>query len=247
MRRTYLCRSLRLEEFDQSQPSPIKESLTWLKEGQFADRLPVGRGLQLDRRTPWVRDPAWSPIAALVRKTDATVVPMYFPGHNGFLFNLVGLIHPRFRTLLLPRYIANKKGRTLTLRIGTPLTTKALEPFSTDDVQLIKYMRFRSYLLAERETHRTRRFITLNPPMMPPDPIIAPIPADVLTAEIARLPEALDRLRRPAPVIAAAGRSPPACEIGRLLPSAFRRGRHGNAIDPTTSTTQPPLHLERRP
>ncbi len=161
---------------------------------------------------------------------------MYFPGHNGFLFNLVGLIHPRFRTLLLPRYIANKKGRTLTLRIGTPLTTKALEPFSTDDVQLIKYMRFRSYLLAERETHRTRRFITLNPPMMPPDPIIAPIPADVLTAEIARLPEAnLLIASGDLSVYIAAAEQIPAClrEIGRLREVAFRAVGEGtgNAID----------------
>ena len=170
---------------------PIKESLTWLKEGHLLIVFPAGEVSSFDRRTLRVRDPAWSAsIAALVRKTNATVVPMYFPGHNGVLFNLVGLIHPRFRTLLLPRYIANKKGHTLTLRIGTALTAKALEPFSMDDVQLIKYMRFRSYLLAERETHRTRRFITLHPPMMPPDPIIAPVPSDVLTAEIARLPEA---------------------------------------------------------
>jgi putative hemolysin len=216
---------------------PIKESLTWLKEGHLLVVFPSGEVSSFDRRTLRVRDPAWSAsIAALVRKTDATVVPMYFPGHNGFLFNLVGLIHPRFRTLLLPRYIANKKGRTLTLRIGTPLTTKALEPFSTDDVQLIKYMRFRSYLLAERETHRTRRFITLNPPMMPPDPIIAPIPADVLTAEIARLPEAnLLIASGDLSVYIAAAEQIPAClrEIGRLREVAFRAVGEGtgNAID----------------
>jgi putative hemolysin len=155
---------------------PIKESLGWLKEGHLLIVFPSGEVSSFDRRTLRVRDPAWSAsIAALVRKTNATVVPMFFPGRNSVAFNLAGFIHPRLRTLLLPRQLSNKKGRTLTVRIGTPLNSKALEPFSMDDVQLIKYMRFRSYLLAERETHRTRHFISLNPPMMPPDPIVAPI------------------------------------------------------------------------
>ena len=216
---------------------PIKESLTWLKEGHLLIVFPAGEVSSFDRRSLRVRDPAWSAsIAALVRKTNASVVPMYFPGHNGVFFNLIGLIHPRFRTLLLPRYIANKKGRTLTLRIGTALTTKALEPFSMDDVQLIKYMRFRSYLLAERETHRTRRFITLHPPMMPPDPIIAPVPSDVLTAEIARLPEACRLIAAgDLAVYIAAADQIPAClrEIGRLRETTFRAVGEGtgNAID----------------
>jgi len=216
---------------------PIKESLTWLKEGHLLIVFPAGEVSSFDRRSLRVRDPAWSAsIAALVRKTNAAVVPMYFPGHNGVFFNLIGFIHPRLRTLLLPRYIANKKGRTLTLRIGTALTTKALEPFSMDDVQLIKYMRFRSYLLAERETHRTRRFITLHPPMMPPDPIIAPVPSDVLTAEIARLPDACRLIAAgDLAVYIAAANQIPAClrEIGRLRETTFRAVGEGtgNAID----------------
>ena len=216
---------------------PIKESLTWLKDGHLLIVFPSGEVSSFDRRTLRVRDPAWSAsIAALVRKTNATVVPMFFPGRNSVFFNLVGLIHPRFRTSLLPRQIANKKGHILTVRIGTPLSAKALEPFSMDDVQLIKYMRFRSYLLAERETHRTRRFISLNPPMMPPDPIIAPVPAETLTREISRLPESSKLIAAgDFAVYIAAARQIPSClrEIGRLRETTFRAVGEGtgNAID----------------
>jgi putative hemolysin len=216
---------------------PIKESLSWLKDGHLLIVFPAGEVSSFDRRTLRVRDPAWSAsIAALVRKTDATVVPMFFPGHNGPLFNLVGLIHPRLRTLLLPRQAVNKKGKTLTVRIGTPLTAKALEPFSQDDVQLIRYMRFRSYLLAERESHRTRRFITLHPPMMPPDPIVAPVPAETLVREIARLPESSKLIAAGDLVVyIAAADQIPAClrEIGRLRETTFRAVGEGtgNAVD----------------
>ncbi len=216
---------------------PIKESLTWLRDGHLLIVFPSGEVSSFDRRTLHVRDPAWSAsIAALVRKTEATVVPMFFPGRNSVFFNLVGFIHPFFRTSLLPRQLANKKGQTLTVRIGTPLTTKALAPFSMDDVQLIKYMRFRSYLLAERETHRTRRFITLNPQMLPLDPIIAPVAAEILTREIARLPATCKLIAAgDFEVYIAASHQIPSClrEIGRLRESTFRAVGEGtgNAID----------------
>ncbi|MEI7899197.1 MAG: lysophospholipid acyltransferase family protein [bacterium] len=216
---------------------PIKDSLHWLKDGHLLIVFPSGEVSSFDRRTLRVRDPVWSAsIAALVRKTEATVVPMFFPGRNSVLFNVVGFIHPRLRTSLLPRQIANKKGQTITVRIGTPLTTKALEPFSMDDVQLIKYLRFRSYLLAERETHRTRHFITFHPPMLPLDPIIAPVPAEILTREIARLPSTCKLIEAgDFEVYIAAAHQIPSClrEIGRLREATFRAVGEGtgNAID----------------
>ena len=216
---------------------PIKESLTWLTEGHLLIVFPSGEVSSFDRHTLRVRDPAWSPsIAALARKTKATVVPVFFPGNNGLLFNLIGFLHPLCRTLMLPHQLINKKGRVLTARIGTPLTAKALAPFSADDAQLIKYMRFRAYLLAERETHRTRRFISLHPPMMPPDPIIAPVPAETLAREIGRLPESAKLIAAgDFEVYIAAAQQIPGClrEIGRLREATFRAVGEGtgNAID----------------
>jgi putative hemolysin len=216
---------------------PIKDSLTWLKDGHVLIVFPSGEVSSFDRHTWRVRDPAWSAsIAALVRKTDATVVPMFFTGRNSIIFNLMGLLHPRFRTLMLPRQLVNKKGKTLSVRIGTPLTTKALEPFSMDDAQLIKYLRFRSYLLAERETHRSRRFISLHPPMMPPDPIIAPVPSDILAREIAALPADSKLIAAgDFEVYIAPSAQIPFClrEIGRLREATFRAVGEGtgNEID----------------
>lgn len=216
---------------------PIKESLKWLKDGHLLIVFPSGEVSSFDRRTMRVRDPAWSAsIGALVRKTGATVVPMYFPGRNSVFFNLVGFLHPFFRTSLLPRQLANKKGRSVTIRIGSPLNTKALEPFSTDDIQLIKYLRFRSYLLAERETHRTRRFITLHPQMLPRDPVIAPIPSEILAHEIAGLPATCKLIAAGGfEVYIAAAHQVPSClrEIGRLREATFRSVGEGtgNAID----------------
>jgi putative hemolysin len=216
---------------------PIKDSLQWLKDGHLLIVFPAGEVSSFDRHTMRVRDPAWSSsVAAFARKTNATVVPMYFPGRNSLFFNFVGMIHPRLRTSLLPRQLSNKKGKGLVVRIGTPLTPKALEPFSADDAQLIKYLRFRSYLLAERETHRTRRFISLHPPMLPPDPIIAPIASELLAKEIARLPTGSKLIAAgDFEVYIAEAAQIPYClrEIGRLRESTFRAVGEGtgNEID----------------
>ncbi len=216
---------------------PLKESLSWLHDGHLLIVFPSGEVSSFDRRTLRVRDPAWSAsIAALVRKTGATVAPMFFPGRNSVIFNLAGFLHPRLRTLLLPRQIANKKGRVVPVRVGSPLNTKALEPFSMDDVQLIRYMRFRSYLLAERETRRSRHFISLHPPMMPPDPIIAPVPPEVLTREIAGLPTACRLIAAgDFEVYMVDSALIPHCmrEIGRLRETTFRAVGEGtgNELD----------------
>ncbi len=214
---------------------PIKDSLNWLKDGHLLIVFPSGEVSSFDRRTLRVRDPAWSAsIAALARKTNATVVPMFFPGRNSLFFILLGLIHPRLRTSLLPRQLANKKGHTIRVRIGSPLNTKALEPFSTDDVQLIKYLRFRSYLLAERETHRTRRFISLHPPMLPSEPIISAVPAAALAQEIASLPPACKLVAAgDFEVYVAEAAQIPFClrEIGRLREITFRAVGEGTGND----------------
>jgi len=215
----------------------MKESLAWVKEGHLLIVFPSGEVSSFDKRALRVRDPAWSAtVAAIVRKTAATVVPVFFKGRNSIFFNFLGMIHPRLRTALLPRQLLNKKGRVLTFRVGTPLTQKTLEPFSTDDVQLITYMRFRSYLQAERRLRRTRRFITFHPQPMPPEPIIEPVPAATLAKEIQALPDSCKLVAAgDFEVFIASAQQIPACvrEIGRLRELTFRAVGEGTnrAID----------------
>lgn len=216
---------------------PIKEAISWLKDNHLLIVFPAGEVSSFRRKGMRICDPAWSAtIAAFVRKSNATVVPMYFPGRNSLFFCFIGLIHPILRTIMLPRQLVNKKGRTLAVRIGLPIPPKQWEPFSTDDVHLITYLRFRTYLQAERETHRTRRFISFHPPMMPPDPIIAPIAPDQMAKEIAALPEENILVRAGDFIVfIATPEQIPGClkEIGRLREITFRAVGEGtgNEID----------------
>ena len=211
---------------------PLKECLAWLKDGGMLIVFPAGEVSSYDRRENRVRDPVWSPsTAALVRKTEATVVPMYFTGHNTTAFNVAGFIHPRLRTLLLPRQLSNKRGRRLLVRIGTPLPWKDLEPQVTDDEHLMRYLRFRCYILDERATRRQRRlFMPRHPPSLPQDPIVPPEPVDRHESEIASLPPS-QRLVESGDLsvyIASATQIPAILrEIGRLREITFRAAGEG--------------------
>ena len=66
-----------------------------------------------------IEDPVWSShVASLVRRTKATVLPVFFPGRNSALFHAAGAVHPRLRTGLLLREFCNKRGTRVEMRAG---------------------------------------------------------------------------------------------------------------------------------
>lgn len=209
---------------------PIKECLRWLQNGGLLCVFPSGEVSSFDLHCGMVRDPAWDhKIAALVRKTQATVLPLYFPGRNGLLFQAAGLIHARLRTILLPRQLANKKGIHFQVRIGTPIPWRDLDAFGSDEKR-IRFMRLRTYLLAERESHRRRPFFIRLPRALPQEPVSLPAPSESYAREIAALPadqklvESGDMkvyvaLARQAPMLMR--------EIGRLRELTFRAAGEG--------------------
>src|SRR5208282_687616 len=79
-----------------------------------------------------------------------TVVPAYLLGGNSAWFHLLGSLHPRVRTALLPHEFFNKHDRSIELRIGSPITPAKIRAYQ-DDVALIRYLRRRTYLLQNRE------------------------------------------------------------------------------------------------
>lgn len=204
---------------------PIKESLRWLQQGGMLGTFPSGEVSSFDLHSGMVRDPAWDhKMAALVRRTQATVLPIYFLGRNSLYFQLAGLIHPRLRTILLPRQLANKQGHEIKLRIGTPIPWRDLESFPSDE-KLIRYLRLRTYLLGDRESRRRRPFFIRLPRALPADPVCLPAAPETYAREIAALPPEQKLVESgDMEVCVALARQAPALmrEIGRLRELTFR-------------------------
>jgi putative hemolysin len=163
---------------------PTLESLRWLKQGGLLVIFPAGEVSHWSLRRREIMDPPWnSSLARLVRASGAPVLPIFFPGRNGLLFQLAGLIHPRLRTALLPRELLNKRHRPLSLRIGTLIPAARLNAFEGDR-DLVEYLRFRTYMLGNgMKTARPRKAGTAAA-----DPISAARPPASLAEEVALLP-----------------------------------------------------------
>jgi len=100
---------------------PMKEALRFVKKGGALAIFPsgevahykMGRGIE---ESPWSNH-----VGALVRRTQATVLPVYFPGHNGMLFQTAGLVHPMLRTGLLLRELFQRSKEPVEIRVGQPI------------------------------------------------------------------------------------------------------------------------------
>lgn len=231
-----------------SNKRPLMDTIRWLKEGHILGVFPAGEVSSVDLKTRIVRDPPWSTsIAAIARKTGATVVPMHFMGRNPKFFQCAGLVHPRLRTALLPRMLSRLRGKEITAFIGSPITPAEIAKIPTD-AELIKYFRLRSYALEGRADPRKRTLFPKVRRRHRPsklEPIISETPVEEIEAAIAALPKdayllsggGLDVYFTQLPVD-----SPIMREIGRLREIAFRAVGEGTGRETDTDVFDPYYH-----
>lgn len=166
---------------------PLRQALNWLKQGGLLVIFPAGAVSSRQPGDAGIVDPAWSStLPRLVRMSKAPVLPVFFPGHNGALFQWAGRIHPRLRTALLPRMLLNKRGQNLTVKVGNLLPNKKLCDF-TSDQQLNDYLRLRTYALELASSDKASPDV--KPQTRQQQPVIAALRVERLEAEIINLPE----------------------------------------------------------
>ena len=172
----------------------LKEAIACLRAGGVLATFPAGEVSSFHAAQRQIVDPQWSKhIGGLVRRTKAAVLPVFFPGKNSLLFQMMGLVHPRLRTALLPHELVNKTGRNVDVYVGKVVPWKALQRLESDQA-ITDYLRVNTYFLKNRSRKKTR-FPSIPLPK-PPRPqhqdIIAPVDPDLLCRDIAALPA--DRL-----------------------------------------------------
>jgi putative hemolysin len=128
----------------------LKTSLDWLRQGGMLALFPAGEVSHWQLQQGMVADPPWSDVAVrLIRKTGAAALPVYFCGQNSVGFQLMGMLHPRLRLAFLLQEFLQQQGREVALRIGGNVTADSIASIP-EDRNAIEYLRWRTYLLAER-------------------------------------------------------------------------------------------------
>lgn len=215
---------------------PMQECLRWLRHGGVLGVFPAGEVAHWDLNKWRVQDPPWTlALARLVRRTQAVVVPVFFAGANGPLFQLAGMLHPRLRTALLPRELLNKRHATIRVQIGAPI------PFAktgqlADDGELVDYLRMRTDLLVYRGKSAAtpcQRWAGGVPFKRRHQALAAAVPSATLAAEVAALPPECNLIQADAYNVYCAGSAQIPCllrEIGRLRELTFRQAHEGSGL-----------------
>ena len=212
----------------------LRDALQWLNNGGLLATFPSGEVSSYDPIRRKVQDPPWSAhIGGLVRRTGASVLPVYFPGQNSPVFQVLGLVHPLLRTAMLPRELLNKTGKTISVQIGKPITRHQLSRFSSDGKR-VAYLRAATYFLANRgeDSNGNQDPVAPLPDQAAVDrkPVVKQAPKDLWEKEVEQLPDRRRLALRGdyAVFIADAPQIPHLLrEIGRLREITFREVNEG--------------------
>ncbi|HVS91852.1 MAG TPA: lysophospholipid acyltransferase family protein [Mucilaginibacter sp.] len=171
--------------------SGLKNTLELLASGTPIGIFPAGEVSTFKIDKQQVTDRMWHPVVGkLIAKAKVPVVPIYFHGNNGVLFNLLSLIHPTLRTAKLPSELFNKQGRTIKLRIGKPINVEEIPDYQNAG-KLLNFLRARTYALGtgleeEKRVIRPRNIFKVKKEA---EEIVPAVPADLLEKEIEPLRE----------------------------------------------------------
>jgi len=210
----------------------LKQSLEWLRQGGMLAVFPAGEVSHWQLPRASVVDPPWNDSAArLIRKTGAATVPLYFCGQNSLGFQLMGMLHPRLRLAFLLQEFLQQQGQRVALRIGNSIPVESIRSLA-DERRATEYLRWRTYLLAERGK-KTSKLPVAWRSMLPPkgEESIAPATApELLARDLAALPA--DRCltgNGEFAVYAGRGEEIPHLlqEVGRLREITFRMAGEG--------------------
>ncbi|MCY9870256.1 lysophospholipid acyltransferase family protein [Vibrio barjaei] len=139
----------------------LRQANQHLELGGLLLVFPAGEVSQLvDRKSLQLEDKQWSrSVSTLIKRNQATTVPVHIGGVNSKHFYLAGKVHPMLRTAMLGRELLNKKNTAIGISIGNKIKFK--EVSSLDSQQLVSYLRLNTYLLNQQ--HPERNHSSLSP------------------------------------------------------------------------------------
>ncbi len=153
----------------QSNRSGLWQSIELLRLGGLLVVFFAGAVSHFQWRRHGITDPERNPaIARMIeiaarRGVAPAVMPVFVNGSNSALFQIAGLLHPRLRTALLARELLNKRRQVVELRIGSPIPGEKLLAIPSDK-ERTEYLRWRTYLLANRQEYKAQTSLPWSGP-----------------------------------------------------------------------------------
>ncbi|UDQ99032.1 lysophospholipid acyltransferase family protein [Lentisphaerota bacterium WC36G] len=140
----------------------MREAKNWVKNGHVLGIFPAGEVSSYKRQERRIADKKWATnIGSLVKKSNCSVICINFDGHNRMMFQLMGLIHPSLRTLILPREFMHVANHSLKVNISSEIKDKKIAKLNNSQ-EIIDYLRMRCEILAENMVAKKRQNYSLK-------------------------------------------------------------------------------------
>lgn len=128
-----------------------KTALTYLNEGGAIGVFPGGTVSTSAKPFSRPMDPGWRSFTAkMVAKSNATVVPIYFDGHNSRMFQLASHLHYTLRMGLLIKEFRARVGTPVRVVIGQPIDPAEIAKRSKDTREMMDFLRKSTYALSPK-------------------------------------------------------------------------------------------------
>ena len=135
-----------------------KEALRYLADGGAIGVFPGGTVSTAAKPFGRPMDPVWRSFTArMIAKSEATVVPIFFDGHNSRLFQLMSHMHYTLRMGLLIKEFKKRVNKPVDVVVGEPIPRAALDEMAGDAKALMEHLRQTTYALSPRPLDPTAR------------------------------------------------------------------------------------------
>ena len=129
--------------------SGVKECLEHLKQNHPLGFFPAGAVSKTIGHNK-VEDREWQEgVIKLIQKAKVPIVPVYISGQNSWFFNFLDKIDWRIRTVRLCHELDTKKGKTINMIFGEPISPEEQKNYSTKE--LGEYLKKKTYELADKQ------------------------------------------------------------------------------------------------
>lgn len=126
-----------------------KTALDFLGSGGAIGVFPGGTVSTAARPFSQPMDPGWRSFTArMITRSGATVVPIFFPGHNSRLFQVASHLHYTLRMGLLIKEFKSRVNKPVEVVIGEPIDRAMLAPFAGDPRAMMEFLRRATYALS---------------------------------------------------------------------------------------------------
>ncbi len=128
-----------------------KTALKYLADGGAIGVFPGGTVSTAAKPFGRPMDPMWRSFTArMIAKSEATVVPIFFDGHNSRLFQLMSHLHYTLRMGLLIKEFKKRVNKPVDVVIGKPIARAELDSHAGDAKALMEHLRETTYALSPR-------------------------------------------------------------------------------------------------